>query len=316
MTPTRSTPSASIPYVGRFAPSPTGLLHVGSLLTAVASYVDARANQGRWLVRMEDIDPPREMPGAAAQILDALHHYGLHWDGEVLYQSQRQARYEAAVQQLLLAGDAFYCTCSRSQILAAASQQPDAQAGTYPGTCRQCRQAPTQPYAIRVRVTDRDIEIDDALQGPVRCNLQIHGGDFVIKRKEGLYAYHLAVVLDDADQGITHIVRGSDLLEASFCHWHLQQRLQLPHPCYAHLPVIVNRAGQKLSKQTYAEPLPLGDPAPYLLYCLHTLGQQPPATLQGASADTILQWACAHWRQQQVPHCRSLPQQPLHPPAS
>lgn len=292
-------------YVGRFAPSPTGPLHIGSLLTAIASFADARSRGGKWLLRMEDIDPPREMAGAADGILQTLHHYGLQWDDDVLYQSQRHARYESAVQLLLQQEQAFYCTCSRSQIAANSGST------TYPGTCRGCTTPPDQPHAIRLLVSNDDIEFTDLLQGPLHCNLQQQSGDFVIKRKDGLYAYHLAVVLDDADQGITHIVRGSDLLESTFSHWHLQNVLALCHPSYAHLPVIVNAQGQKLSKQTYAEPIPITEPSPYLLYCLKALGQQPPSSLAGAAAKTILDWACEHWQLPQVPHQRSLPQSPL-----
>ncbi|RLT94733.1 tRNA glutamyl-Q(34) synthetase GluQRS [Ketobacter sp.] len=292
-------------YVGRFAPSPTGPLHIGSLLTAVASYLDAKAHQGQWLVRMEDLDPPREQPGAADAILNTLQHYGLHWDGDVLFQSQQHGRYETTVQQLLADNNAFYCTCSRTQILAASGST------TYPGTCRACHQPPATPFAVRLQVQNKDVSFEDDLQGPQRCNLQQQGGDFVIKRKEGLYAYHLAVVLDDALQGITHVVRGSDLLESTFSHWYLQEVLHLAHPHYAHLPVIVNGEGQKLSKQTYAEPIPRQDPGPYLRYCLQALGQTPPATLRGAAKATILEWGCEHWRLQQVPHQRSIPQQKL-----
>ena len=290
-------------YVGRFAPSPTGPLHIGSLLTAVASYVDAKSHNGKWLLRMEDIDPPREMSGAADSILQTLEHYGLRWDGDVLFQSRQHSRYEAAVQQLLASGKAFYCTCSRSQILAASGSS------SYPGTCRQRHQPPDQPFAIRLQVQDREIHFEDGLQRYQRCNLQQQGGDFVIKRKEGLYAYHLAVVLDDALQGVTHVVRGSDLLDATFCHWYLQDVLELPPPQYAHLPVIVNAEGQKLSKQTFAEPVPLADPGPYLLYCLQALGQSPPDSLRGASAAAILEWSCEHWQMQRVPHQRCIPQQ-------
>lgn len=297
-------------YVGRFAPSPTGPLHMGSLLAALASYLDARSRNGTWLVRMEDIDPPREMAGATDDILQTLQHYGLQWDGEVLYQSTRQQHYEATVQQLVQTQQAFFCTCSRTQILAASGST------TYPGTCRHCHSVPTEPFAVRLQVADRDIHFHDALQGEQRCNLQQQGGDFIIKRKEGLYAYHLAVVLDDAHQGVTHVVRGSDLLESTFCHHYLQSVLGLPHPVYAHLPVIVNSEGQKLSKQTFAQPLPRSAPAPYLLYCLQALGQQPPASLRDAGAAGILQWACEHWRLASVPHQRTIPEQPLHHPAS
>ncbi len=297
--------SKTLPYVGRFAPSPTGPLHTGSLLTALASYLDAKANHGLWLVRMEDLDPPREMAGAAEQILESLQHYGLHWDGDVWYQSQRHQQYQQAVDQLIAQGLAFYCTCSRSQILAASGSN------RYPGTCRNCSTPPNVPHAVRLQINDIDISFLDSLQGLQRCNLFQESGDFVIKRKEGLFAYHLAVVLDDAAQGITHIVRGCDLLDSSFRHIYLQQVLNLPTPQYTHLPVIVNEEGQKLSKQTYAEAIPHDNPTPLLLHCLELLGQQPPSTLKQAPASELLQWGIEHWQQHNIPPIRA-----LHPSAS
>lgn len=286
-------------YTGRFAPSPTGPLHLGSLFTALASYLDARAQQGRWLVRMEDLDPPREMAGAADSILRTLEHYGLHWDGEVWFQSSRHAFYEEAVQHLLQEKVAFYCTCSRKdlQLLSADS---------YPGTCRGHHSPPLEPAAIRVQVNDRPIRFDDALQGPCEFNLQQEGGDFIIKRKDGLYAYHLAVVLDDAAQSITHIVRGIDLLDSTPRHCHLQQLLRLPTPHYAHLPVLVNEQGQKLSKQTFAAPIPLTDPVPSLFACLRALGQQPPVELIQASRDELLHWGTQHWSLDRVPRQQAI----------
>jgi glutamyl-Q tRNA(Asp) synthetase len=286
-------------YTGRFAPSPTGPLHLGSLFTALASYLDARAHQGQWLVRMEDLDPPREMAGAADNILRALEHYGLLWDGEVWFQSTRHTFYEEAVHYLLQEKIAFYCTCSRKdlQLLSADS---------YPGTCRGRHSPPQEPAAIRVQVNDRPIRFDDALQGPCEFNLQQEGGDFIIKRKDGLYAYHLAVVLDDAAQSITHIVRGIDLLDSTPRHCHLQQLLRLPTPHYAHLPVLVNEQGQKLSKQTFAAPIPLADPVPWLFECLRALGQQPPAELLQARRDELLQWAAQHWSLDRVPRQQAI----------
>lgn len=292
-------------YTGRFAPSPTGPLHIGSLLTAVASYVDAKANQGTWLVRMEDLDPPREVPGAAEQILDTLLHYGLQWDDKVWFQSKRHQYYQDAISALLSNGRAYYCTCSRSQIRAAAGSN------LYPGTCRRQTNTPNQPHAVRLLVDDTPIQFDDLLQGRQTANLQQGSGDFIINRKDGLYAYHLAVVLDDAVQGITHVVRGTDLLESTFCHIHLQNALRLPHPHYTHIPVIVNKQGQKLSKQTYAQAIPKQNPAPYLLHCLQLLGQAPPQSLKNASAQDILQWATQHWQLEKTPHCRSLNDIPL-----
>ena len=283
-------------YRGRFAPSPTGPLHLGSLLTAVASYVDAKANRGVWLVRMEDLDPPREVPGAADDILDTLHFYGLHWDQRVLYQSQRHAHYQQQLDALLEQHQAYFCVCSRSKILAQSATL------RYPGSCRDCHSPPNQAHAVRLRVEDRELRFTDQIQGHQQQNLWQQNGDFVIKRKDNLFAYHLAVVVDDWQQGINHVVRGCDLLESTFCHLYLQQILNLPQPHYCHLPVIVNEQQQKLSKQTYAEAIPRNNPDQYLLSCLKLLGQQPPASLRNASVDSILKWAISHWRPQQIPH--------------
>ena len=287
-------------YRGRFAPSPTGLLHLGSLLTAVASYVDAKANNGTWLVRMEDLDPPREMVGAADDILETLHRYGLHWDEPVLYQSQRQAIYQHHIDRLLQSRHGFYCTCSRSEIQARSGS------ARYPGTCRQCHTLPQQPHGIRVKVDDSVIAFQDQIQGLQKQNLTQHSGDFIIKRKDNLFAYHLAVVVDDDLQKITHVVRGCDLLDSTFCHLHLQNLLGFHHPSYSHLPIIVNRQKQKLSKQTYAEAIPKQQQYRLLLDCLIRLGQHPPNSLRGASADHILQWAIEHWKPEHIPKVRQL----------
>ncbi len=279
---------SELAYIGRFAPSPTGPLHLGSLFTALASYLDARAHNGRWLVRMEDLDPPREQAGAADNILRTLEHYGLNWDGEVWFQSRRHALYEQAVQQLVQAHSAFFCTCSRKdlQLLSVDS---------YPGTCRHCHTPPDREYAIRLQVNDQPIHFEDALQGPCEFNLQQEGGDFIIKRKDGLYAYHLAVVVDDAAQNITHIVRGIDLLDSTPRHLLLQQQLGLPTPNYAHLPVLVNEQGQKLSKQTFATPIPMQNPVPWLFACLHALNQNPPDALRFATLNECLDWGVENW---------------------
>lgn len=295
-------------YTGRFAPSPTGPLHLGSLLTALASYLDARSHGGIWRVRMEDLDPPREMPGAADGILRTLEQYGLHWDGEVILQSRRHADYEDAVQRLLQQHLAFCCTCSRKDL-------QDQGALAYPGTCRGRVESPSSPHAIRVQVDTAPIHFHDLIQGDCTFNLQQEGGDFIIRRRDGLHAYHLAVVVDDAAQGITHIVRGSDLLDSTPRHIHLQHRLGLPTPIYAHLPVIVNAQGQKLSKQTFAPPLPPTDPVPLLLCCLRMLGQPVPAELVQASRDELLHWSAAHWRLERIPRHMHLPVPPaLHGP--
>lgn len=282
-------------YTGRFAPSPTGPLHFGSLLAALASYLDARIHQGQWLVRMEDLDPPREVAGAADDILRTLERYGLLWDGPVLYQSQRTEVYEAAISQLRQQQLAYACDCSRLQI-----QQRGAQ--HYDDFCRSRQQQVGSSHAIRVITDDRSIEFTDRLQGSFRSQLHRQSGDFVIKRKDGFYAYQLAVVIDDADQGVSHIVRGSDLLDSTPRQLYLQQLLKLPQPVYGHIPVIINAAGQKLSKQTFAAALDPQTPGLYLCRALALLGMQTPADFIQESPATILQWAQQHWSLSKVPH--------------
>ena len=283
-------------YIGRFAPSPTGLLHMGSLLAALASFLDARANGGRWLVRMEDLDPPREQPGAAQAILDSLRAHGLHWDGEVMWQSQRGVAYDDALEQLLASGKAYYCSCSRSDLAL--------YRGIYPGSCRGCRERPQPPSAIRLQVAPERIEFVDGLQG--RCGQQLESkvGDFVLKRKDGLYAYQLAVVVDDAEQGVTHVVRGSDLLDSTPRQIWLQRCLGLPTPHYIHIPVLVNRQGQKLSKQTFAPAIDRDRAIANLLVALSYLRQ--PAPTDTTSVDTVLQQAIVNWSLQLIPSCPAL----------
>ena len=213
-------------YVGRFAPSPTGPLHVGSLATAVASYLHARQSRGEWLVRIEDIDPPREVPGAADEILRTLEAFELEWDRTVLYQSARLEAYAAAANQLLADGRAFRCRCSRSEIRAA----NDGESGRYPGTCRDLR-VPRGDAAVRVRVDAGLVIFDDGLQGTIETDLLATLGDYVVVRRDGLPAYHLAVVLDDAEQGVTTIVRGIDLLDSTAAHVHLQGVLDVATLC-------------------------------------------------------------------------------------
>lgn len=286
------------PYIGRFAPSPTGPLHFGSLLGALASFLDARAHGGLWLVRIEDIDPPREVTGAAQSILECLQAHGLQWDDEVLFQSARAAIYRAACTQLLESGRAFFCTCSRSDL---ANQH-----GIYSGRCRKCHRQPHVAHAIRLLVDDVSIGFDDAVQGHIEQSLAREVGDFVIFRKEKLAAYQLAVVVDDAAQGVTHIVRGSDLLDSTARQIFLQRCLNYPQPNYAHIPVIANIRGQKLSKQTYASALDNRLAAENLLAALTFLGQPtPPANGAKTTAD-ILQWAIAQWDITRIPKQRML----------
>jgi len=249
-----------IPYIGRFAPSPTGPLHMGSLVAAMASYLDARAHQGQWLVRIEDLDFDRNVAAADQQILATLQRCGMQWDGEVCWQSQRQHYYQAALEQL---GTHVYpCACSRKEIADSRLRMGEAASQIYPGTCRHGIAAGKTPRAWRLRVPDGAASVftwQDRLCGMQQQDLAKETGDFVLKRADGFWAYQLAVVVDDAAQGITHIVRGADLLDSTARQWYLQQLLGVPHPVYLHVPVVNNPDGEKLSKQTGALAFDRGD---------------------------------------------------------
>lgn len=289
------------PYVGRFAPSPTGPLHFGSLVAAVASWVDARAAGGRWLVRMEDLDRPRCHAAAADMILRQLDAYGLAWDGDVLVQSQRDGddAYAAALDTLKAQGAAYPCACTRSQ-LALAPRNHEGEI-LYPGTCRNGLPPGALARAWRVRVPDVSTYFEDRIHGRLEQNLALGVGDFIVRRADGLIAYQLAVVVDDAFQGITHVVRGADLLWNTPRQIYLQRLLGLPTPAYAHVPLVTNRAGQKLSKQTLAPALPEAGRSAVLADALAALGHPPPAGLAGAGPAELLAWASAHWRPGNVP---------------
>lgn len=294
-------------YRGRFAPSPTGPLHFGSLLAAVGSWLDARAAGGEWLLRIEDIDPPREPPGAADAILRALEAFGLHWDGPVTYQGRRQQAFAAALARLHEAGWAYVCDCSRADVAAAneALGLPDER--RYPGTCRSRGLQIDRAPVLRVRTTGAELGIEDRLQGWFGQRLEPEVGDFVIRRREGFIAYQLAVVVDDAEAGITDIVRGIDLLDSTPRQLWLQQLLGLPTPRYMHLPVIVTPGGDKLSKQTGAEALDLGRAGVLAWQALHSLGLGPPAALRGAPPAEQWAWAVPRWDPQQLAGRRSMP---------
>jgi glutamyl-Q tRNA(Asp) synthetase len=268
-------------------------------VAAVASYLDARAAGGQWWVRMEDLDRPRCEPGAADTILRQLDAYGLHWDGDVLVQSHRDDAYAAALATLQAQGAIFACACTRSQ-LADAPRNVEGEV-IYPGTCRQGLPSGLDARAWRVRVPDVSTCFHDRIHGDLQQNLARDVGDFVVKRADGLFAYQLAVVVDDAFQGITHVVRGADLLWNTPRQIHLQTLLGLPTPVYAHVPLITNAAGQKLSKQTLAPALPEGGRGVVLAQALSTLGHAPPAELAGASPADLLAWASAHWHIENVP---------------
>lgn len=277
-------------YVGRFAPSPTGTLHIGSLTTAVASFLHARQRLGSWLVRIDDIDPPREMPGAAAGILRTLENFDLPWDGSVLYQSSRRAAYREAAGALLRRGRAFMCSCTRSDL----RRRGKGRTLRYPGTCRS-RIEHERSTAIRVRIDPGIVTFEDELQGRKQLDVGAVSGDYIIMRRDGFPAYHLAAVLDDAWQGVTHVVRGVDLLEATFMHLHLQRTLGLTAPTYGHLPVIVNAAGQKLSKQTKARAVDAQNKSAAAVRVLQYLGAAPPHELEGAAPRELWAWGIEHW---------------------
>lgn len=278
-------------YVGRFAPSPTGPLHFGSLVAAVASYLQAKTLGGKWLLRVEDIDPPRAQAGATDAILTALDHYGFEWDGDIIFQSESREAHEAAIDALLARDLAYPCGCSRRD-LEGAARGP---LGTiYPGTCRDgCTALET---AIRVRTTDAPISFIDRLQGLQTQNLERESGDFVIRRRDGLIAYQLAVVVDDAIEGVTEIVRGIDLMDSTPRQVWLQQLLGYRTPNYVHIPVITHPDGDKLSKLTGAAGIPLSGAAGALVAALAALHQKPPEKLRHDTLDAVWQWARDNWR--------------------
>lgn len=300
--PSSPSTATSPAYRGRFAPSPTGPLHFGSLVTAVGSYLDAKANRGVWLVRMEDLDQPRTVPGAADEILRALEALGMVRDETVLYQSARDDAYAAALAKLKKHKLVYPCACSRREIADSAVSGIDGP--VYTGTCRKGLLAGRATRAERVLTDGTRIEFRDAIQGRVSHNIERQIGDFVLKRADGLYAYQLAVVVDDAMQGITDVVRGADLLDSTPRQMYLQQLLGLATPRYAHLPVAVNVVGEKLSKQTLAAPIDTANPVPMLNAALAFLGQD---SIDCAPQDTDAFWkrAIAGWRLARVPHARS-----------
>ena len=305
----RGTPAAPAAggYRGRFAPSPTGPLHFGSLLAAAGSWLDARAAGGRWLLRIEDIDPPREPPGAIDAILRALEACGLYWDEAVLYQSGRTDAFDSALRALVDASWAYACNCSRKDITNANAALGRPESRIYPGTCRDGTRSARRSRVLRVRTTAEPVGMRDRLQGLFQQRLEDDVGDFIVRRREGYLAYQLAVVVDDAAQGITHVTRGIDLLDSTPRQIWLQHLLGLPTPAYMHLPVIAAPDGQKLSKQTGAEALDLRHTGTLAWRVLQCLKQAPPVALKGASAEELWAWGAANWQPQQLAGIRSIP---------
>lgn len=284
-------------YIGRFAPTPTGPLHSGSLVAALASFLDARSAQGKWLVRIENTDPPREQPGASTEILRALEAHHLYWDDEATFQSQRTAIYKAATNTFLNQQLAYYCTCSRLQLKGH---------NIYPGTCRHHLTPPESPSAIRVLCKDINIVFDDRIQGLQSHAIDRETGDFIIYRKDDLPAYQLATAVDDVEQGITHVMRGCDLLDSTPRQMYLHHLLGMTSPSYAHIPVLAKKDGQKLSKQNLATPLNLKSCKSNLFQALTFLQQNPPSTLQDQSIEEILNWATRHWIPKNIPATPSI----------
>jgi glutamyl-Q tRNA(Asp) synthetase len=285
-------PSLSSSYTGRFAPSPTGDLHLGSLLAAIGSYVDARHHEGRWLVRIEDLDTPRVIPGSAARMLRTLDNFGLHWDGSVVYQSERIDLYRAAIDKLKSAGLTFECSCARSD------RPKSADICGYPGTCRG---GPTRsgPTATRFRLDHPVVLFDDRIQGecPVtgasRC-------DFVIRRKDGLFSYQLAVVVDDAAQHVTDVVRGADLLPSTSWQIALQRALHQPVVRYAHVPTVMDQTRGKLAKSRQSVAVDPDRAASTIAFVLRLLNHPPPAELESAGPTSLLEWAVGSWNPQRL----------------
>jgi len=293
-------PNKNAKYRGRFAPSPSGRLHFGSLVAAVGSYLDARHCQGEWLLRIEDIDPPREKPGATDSILATLEAFGFEWDGEILYQSNafRAKAYQQALEQLSEQGMTYLCACTRKQINETGTMGVEGR--IYPGTCRNSPPSGRSARTTRICTDDYGIGFQDLVCGPVQQNIFSESGDFIVRRADGLIAYQLAVVVDDAFQRISRVVRGADLLLSTPRQIYLQQRLNLPTPTYAHLPLVRDTAGRKLSKQSLAQPVNNEDPLPALLAAWRFLGQALPED-QPESLGEFWPWATASWDISRVP---------------
>ncbi|HEY0211165.1 tRNA glutamyl-Q(34) synthetase GluQRS [Acerihabitans sp.] len=279
-------------YMGRFAPSPSGALHFGSLVAALGSFLQARASQGQWRVRIEDIDPPREVPGAADTILRQLAHYGLHWDGPVCYQSQRHAAYLSVLEDLRARGLSYYCHCARARI--------QALGGIYDGHCR-ALDLPARNAAIRLRQLAPVVQFRDRLRGDIHADPALAREDFIIRRRDGLFAYNLAVVVDDAALGVTEIVRGADLIEPTVRQLALYRQLGYKEPEYIHLPLALTPTGAKLSKQNHAPPLPEGDPRPTLADALAFLNQPVAQGWRDLTLESMLDWAIMHWSLASIP---------------
>lgn len=292
-------------YKGRFAPSPTGPVHFGTLIAAVGSYLQAKKNQGIWLMRMEDVDITRKVDGADTEILHTLEAFGFEWDGAIIYQSRQTEYYEQALEQLVSESMVFPCTCSRKKLA-------ETNSNIYPGFCRSAHLPVKSEHALRVLADNINIEFDDAVMGTQSQNIEQQCGDFIIRRRDNLFAYQLAVVVDDALQNISEVVRGTDLLDSTARQIYLQQLLQYPTPDYCHLPLAVDAAGNKISKSEGAMKVDVKNREKLLFSVLGFLGQNPPADLIRSNIEDIWSWAETHWDIRQIPsktHIQPVPSQ-------
>ena len=294
-------------YRGRFAPTPSGLMHFGSLVAAVGSYLDARSYQGEWLVRIEDVDQPRVKTGISEKLLSTLEFMGMYWDGPVIYQSQRYSRYQEALHFLKTLDLVYPCSCSRKEIADSAITGLDGI--VYPGNCRNGfpPEHDQRFKALRLKTNSDRIEFQDRLRGKIHQSIEKEIGDFVLRRSDGIYTYQLAVVIDDAWQGITDIVRGADLLNSTPRQIFLQRLFGYPEPSYLHLPVVTNLQGEKLSKQTLAQPINTDNPLSQLIAAIDFLGQLPPRELIEGNLTSFWTWAIENWSVPKIPRITHSP---------
>lgn len=292
-------------YLGRFAPSPTGPLHYGSLVTAVASYLQAKSQNGEWLIRIENIDPPREQAGAINSILQTLHDYGFQSDSKPIFQKKQFEKYIYHAQRLVNLNHAYACECSRKDLALISSHGN--MGAIYPGTCAHKNLMPSSKLSIRVRSLHSEINFIDAVYGEQNINLDKESGDYVILRRDYLPSYILAVSIDDADEQYTEVVRGYDLLAITPRQIHLTHLLGRTAPAFMHIPIITNDQGEKLSKQTHAPALDKLHARTMLYNTLIDLGQEPPKRLQWQSLMSIWEWALLHWQPEQIPAVPSIP---------
>ena len=288
------------PYIGRFAPSPTGPVHFGTLVAAVGSYLQARKQDGKWLLRMEDVDTTRKVEGADIDILHTLDAFGFEWHGEIIYQSQRNKHYQQALDQLISRSLIFPCSCSRKQLA-------ESESGVYPGNCRNRKLSNKDEHALRIHAANIDIEFNDAVMGRQTQNIERQCGDFILRRRDSLFAYQLAVVVDDALQNITEVVRGADLLDSTARQIYLQQQLAYPTPGYCHLPLAIDATGNKISKSEGAAKVDIRNREKLICSVLKFLAQEPPADLSDAALDDIWNWAITHWDIDKIAATKTIP---------